>query len=81
MSSGQRLGRGSLRHPSFTEASLLETLPQAATEGYDDRRRALRPWGKIVGVEFLYPRTHGMDGRGVRERCAIDLEIPFSFAA
>jgi uncharacterized protein YuzE len=37
--------------------------------------------GRIVGVEFLYPRTHGVDVREVRERYGIDLEIPFSFAA
>ena len=37
--------------------------------------------GHVVGVEFLYPRTHGMDVALVRERYGIDLTIPFSFAA
>jgi uncharacterized protein YuzE len=37
--------------------------------------------GKAVGVEFLYPRTHGIETVQVRERYGIDLEIPFSFAA
>lgn len=37
--------------------------------------------GRVVGVEFLYPRTSGMDVALVRERYGIDLEIPFSFAA
>jgi len=32
-------------------------------------------------VEFLYPRTHGVDGGSVKERYGVDLEIPFSFAA
>ncbi|MGH2765372.1 MAG: DUF2283 domain-containing protein, partial [Actinomycetota bacterium] len=37
--------------------------------------------GGIVGVEFLYPRTHGVDVTEVRQRYGIDLEIPFTFAA
>ena len=37
--------------------------------------------GQVVGVEFLYPRTHGIELVQVRERYGIDLEIPFSFAA
>ncbi|MGH2656075.1 MAG: DUF2283 domain-containing protein [Actinomycetota bacterium] len=37
--------------------------------------------GTIVGVEFLYPRTHGLDVGPVKDRFDIDLEIPFSFAA
>jgi len=44
------------RHPSVSEASLLETLPQAVTVGYDDRgnRRArvtLGRAGLIVVVD------------------------------
>lgn len=37
--------------------------------------------GRIVGVEFLYPRSHGFDPGPIRERYGIELEIPFSFAA
>jgi uncharacterized protein YuzE len=37
--------------------------------------------GQVVGVEFLYPRTHGVELGQVKERYGIDLEIPFSFAA
>ncbi len=36
--------------------------------------------GQVVGVEFLYPRTHGIEAVRVEERYGIDLEIPFSFA-
>lgn len=37
--------------------------------------------GHVIGVEFLYPRTHGMDVALVRERYGIELKIPFSFTA
>ena len=37
--------------------------------------------GQVVGVEFLYPRSHGVELGEVKERYGIDLEIPFSFAA
>ena len=37
--------------------------------------------GRVVGVEFLYPRTHGADPALLKERYGIDLDIPFSFAA
>jgi uncharacterized protein YuzE len=37
--------------------------------------------GGVVGVEFLYPRTQGLDAEPVRRRCGIDLQIPFSSAA
>lgn len=37
--------------------------------------------GRVVGVEFLYPRIHGVDAAPVKERYGIDLKIPFSFAA
>lgn len=37
--------------------------------------------GRVIGVEFLYPHTHGMDVALVRERYGIDLKTPFSFAA
>lgn len=41
----------------------------------------LDPAGGVVGVEFLYPRTQGLDAEPVRRRYGIDLQIPFSFAA
>jgi len=37
--------------------------------------------GSVVGVEFLYPRSHGIDAEPVKVRYGIDLRIPFSFAA
>lgn len=37
--------------------------------------------GRIVGVEFLYPRSRGFDPEPVRKRYGIELEIPFNFAA
>ena len=37
--------------------------------------------GGLVGVEFLYPRSHGIDAASVRAWYGIDLQIPFSFAA
>jgi uncharacterized protein YuzE len=37
--------------------------------------------GSVVGVEFLYPRTQGLDPEPIRLRYGIDLEIPFTFAA
>ena len=37
--------------------------------------------GSVVGVEFLYPRSQGIDTDGVRERYGIELRIPFTFAA
>ena len=37
--------------------------------------------GQVVGVEFLYPRTNGIEAREIKERYGIDLDIPFSFAA
>jgi len=37
--------------------------------------------GKVVGVEFLYPRTRGIEVEEVYERYGIELDIPFSFAA
>jgi uncharacterized protein YuzE len=37
--------------------------------------------GGVVGVEFLYPRSRGIDAEPVRARYGIDLRIPFRFAA
>lgn len=37
--------------------------------------------GRVVGVEFLYPRINGARVDQVRERYGVDFEIPFSFAA
>lgn len=36
--------------------------------------------GSVVGVEFLYPRTHGMDVAMIQERYGIDLRVPFNFS-
>jgi hypothetical protein len=41
----------------------------------------LDPAGRVIGAEFLYPRTHGVDPEPVREHFGIALKIPFSFAA
>jgi uncharacterized protein YuzE len=37
--------------------------------------------GHVIGVEFLYPRTQGIETVQVKDRYGIELEIPFSFAA
>ena len=37
--------------------------------------------GRVIGVEFLYPGTHGVDATAVRQRYGIEPDIPFSFAA
>jgi uncharacterized protein YuzE len=37
--------------------------------------------GNVVGVEFLYPRTHGIETARIKDRFGLDLQIPFSFAA
>lgn len=37
--------------------------------------------GGLVGVEFLYPRSQGIDAVPVKLRYGVDLRIPFTFAA
>ena len=37
--------------------------------------------GGVVRVEFLYPRSRGLDAEPVKTRFGIDLQIPFNFAA
>ena len=37
--------------------------------------------GSVLGVEFLYPRSSGIDAEPVKARYGIDLQIPFNFAA
>lgn len=72
-----------------TEADALYVLLVEETEASIERTEELTPTlhvdldpdGEIVGVEFLYPRTHGVDVGSVKDRYGIDLEIPFSFAA
>jgi uncharacterized protein YuzE len=72
-----------------TEADALYVLLAEESEAAIERTEELGPTlhvdldrdGTIVGVEFLYPRTHGVDVGSVKERYGIDLEIPFSFAA
>lgn len=71
------------------EADVLYVLLTEEQEAAVDRTEELGPNlhvdldanGDIVGVEFLYPRTHGLDVGSVTQRYGIDLEIPFSFAA
>jgi uncharacterized protein YuzE len=72
-----------------TDADVLYVLLADEGEAAIERTEELGPTlhvdlgadGEIVGVEFLYPRTHGLDVGEVRKRFGIDLEIPFSFAA
>jgi len=72
-----------------TEADALYVLLAEEAEAAIDRTEELGPSlhvdldadGEIVGVEFLYPRTHGVDVGSVRERYGVELDIPFSFAA
>lgn len=72
-----------------TEADALYVLLAEESEAAIDRTEELGPTlhvdldtdGRIVGVEFLYPRTHGLDVGSVKERYGVDLDIPFSFAA
>jgi uncharacterized protein YuzE len=71
------------------EADVLYVLLADDGEAAIERTEELGPTlhvdidadGEVVGVEFLYPRTHGLDVGEVRKRFGIDLEIPFSFAA
>ena len=37
--------------------------------------------GRVIGVEFLYPSTHGLDPEPVKRRYGIQIDIPFTFAA
>ena len=64
---------------------LLVDKPEAAIERTEEVGPNLHvdidAQGQVVGVEFLYPRTHGVELGQVKERYGIDLEIPFSFAA
>jgi uncharacterized protein YuzE len=72
-----------------TEADVLYVLLVEESEAAIDRTEELGPTlhvdldtdGTIVGVEFLHPRTHGVDVASVKERYGVDLEVPFSFAA
>lgn len=72
-----------------TEADALYVLLTEESQAAIDRTEELGPTlhvdldpnGEIVGVEFLYPRTHGLDVASLKERYGIDLDIPFSFAA
>jgi uncharacterized protein YuzE len=72
-----------------TESDVLYVLLAEEREAAVERTEELGPNlhvdldadGEIVGVEFLYPRTHGLEVASVNERYGIDLEIPFNFAA
>ena len=71
------------------EADTLYVLLADEAQAAIDRTEEIGPTlhvdldtqGQVVGVEFLYPRTHGIEARKIKERYGIDLEIPFSFAA
>jgi uncharacterized protein YuzE len=71
------------------EADVLYVLLSDEDEAAIDRTDELGPNlhvdldidGRVVGVEFLYPRSHGLDADPVRERYGIDVRIPFRFAA
>lgn len=72
-----------------TEADVLHVFLIDEAEAVIDRTEELGSTlhvdldagGRVVGVEFLYPSTHGIETDLVRERYGIDLKIPFSFAA
>ena len=71
------------------DADVLYVLLVEETDAAIDRTEEVGPnlhvdldaAGDVVGVEFLYPRTQGIDAEPVRVRYGIDLKIPFSFAA
>jgi uncharacterized protein YuzE len=71
------------------DADVLYVLLVEETDAAIDRTEEVGPnlhvdldaAGGVVGVEFLYPRTQGIDAEPVRIRYGIDLKIPFSFAA
>ncbi len=72
-----------------TEADVLQVLLVDEVDVVIERTVELAPTlhvdldasGRVVAVEFLYPRTHDMDVDLVRERYGVELKIPFSFAA
>lgn len=72
-----------------TDADVLYVLIVDEADAAIDRTEEIGPnlhvdldgTGAVVGVEFLYPRSHGIDAEPVRIRYGIDLQIPFSFAA
>ena len=71
------------------DADVLYVLLRDESEAAIDRTEEIGPNlhvdldadGGVVGVEFLYPRSNGIDAATVRARYGIDLQIPFSFAA
>jgi uncharacterized protein YuzE len=71
------------------EADTLYVLLTDAAQAAIERTEEIGPnlhvdldaEGKVVGVEFLYPRTGGVEVREIKNRYGIDLEIPFRFAA
>ena len=71
------------------DAEVLYVLLVDESEAVIDRTEELGPnlhvdldaRGRVVGVEFLYPRTNGLDPDPVKARYGIDLMIPFRFAA
>lgn len=71
------------------EADVLYVLLTDEAEAAIDRTEEIGPnlhvdldaQGNVVGVEFLYPRTTGIELGEVKKRYGIELEIPFTFAA
>jgi uncharacterized protein YuzE len=80
---------GAVVYTYDADADVLYVLMVDETDASIDRTEELGPnlhvdldsAGGVVGVEFLYPRTQGLDAEPIRLRYGIDLEIPFSFAA
>ena len=71
------------------DADVLYVLLEGEADLAIDRTEELGPnlhvdldaGGGVVGVEFLYPRSRGLDAEPVKTRFGIDLQIPFNFAA
>lgn len=76
-------------HTYDAEADVLYVHLRDESEAMIDRTEEIGPnlhvdldaSGGVVGVEFLYPRGHGIDATSVKARYGIDLQIPFTFAA
>ncbi len=80
---------GAVVYTYDADADVLYVLVVDEAEATIDRTEEVGPnlhvdldaGGRVVGVEFLYPPTQGLDSEPIRIRYGIDLEIPFSFAA
>jgi uncharacterized protein YuzE len=71
------------------DADVLYVLLAEESEAAIERTEELGPTlhvdldaqGTVIGVEVLYPGTHGVDLGPVKERYGLDIEIPSRFAA